>query len=484
MKLKETDLLKFFNDQISHWPLACANHRSCKKAEIKDAEIGGLPVKIHYLPDRVISTKANLDPKAIAERPCCFCTENRPKEQRALAFDGRKGKKYDILVNPYPIYDPHFVVAEHHHNPQTITGKYVDLLDLAGAFPAVTFFYNGPRSGATIPDHHHFQACPQGKMPLEIALKEAFEARAHEKPNPLTRIIKMLDARLYHFDIYLPGIFAIRSKTIKSAAKLFYRLLDCAPMPKDPGETEPRFNLTSFMYGGEYVSLIVFRSTHRSHHYYESPDSPDYLAMSPGCADMMGDIVMISQKDFDEFPLAKVESMLKEVAISKSKEQKIIDRFTRTQPTIEVPLTQGPQILFEVIADGAGKRLAKAENGKVLYCGAYYDELYFEAQSQDRMFARESFYIDDLMFPGALRITASGNALHASNVLGLEDYLLSCISTEYAAETPLEELKTICRQARTKVLADNFIFPQYTGVTTPAHNNALRAIDATWGKTE
>ena len=41
------------------------------------------------------------------------------------------------------------------------------MLDLARKYHEFIFFYNGPKSGASAPDHHHFQGAPAGLMPLE-----------------------------------------------------------------------------------------------------------------------------------------------------------------------------------------------------------------------------------------------------------------------------------------------------------------------------
>ena len=47
-----------------------------------------------------------------------------------LRFEGRKGKKYDILVNPYPIFPDHLVIAKSRHTDQSIWHRYIDMLDL------------------------------------------------------------------------------------------------------------------------------------------------------------------------------------------------------------------------------------------------------------------------------------------------------------------------------------------------------------------
>ena len=166
--MKNNEMIhKFTGDQLSRWPLACENFRALKNVLTREVEIGGLKVTLQHNPARMISSAAKLTKADIAKRKCFLCRENRPQEQIMLKFEGRKGKKYHILLNPYPIFPDHLVIAAARHTDQTIWKRYVDMLDLARKYTDFTFFYNGPKSGASAPDHHHFQAAPKGLMPLE-----------------------------------------------------------------------------------------------------------------------------------------------------------------------------------------------------------------------------------------------------------------------------------------------------------------------------
>ena len=164
--MKESKIHKFVGDQLSRWPLACDNFRALKNVRVREMDARGLTVKLQFNPARMVSSAAKLSKEDIAKRRCFLCSENRPAEQIMLKFDGRKGKKYHILVNPYPIFPAHLVIAKNRHVDQSILHRYVDMLDLAKKYSAYTFFYNGPRSGASAPDHHHFQAAPAGLIPL------------------------------------------------------------------------------------------------------------------------------------------------------------------------------------------------------------------------------------------------------------------------------------------------------------------------------
>lgn len=451
-------LHKFVGDQLSRWPLACDNFRALKNVKVRDMDAGGLQVRLQFNPARMISSAAKLDKADISARRCFLCRENRPKEQIMQKFEGRKGKKYHILVNPYPIFPDHLVIAADRHTDQSIWRRYVDMLDLARKYDGFTFFYNGPRSGASAPDHHHFQAAPKGLIPLQ----EDVDAQTPQSP-AFTYLTSVQDASLYHYGKFTTGVFAIRSQTSKSAAKLFYRLLDCAGIPE--GETEPLFNLFTYYTDGEFRSIVIFRSRHRSHHYFS--EGEDHLTMSPGCADMGGVFIVPVEQEYHKLTPELLSEMIAEVSLTKDDEQRIVRRLTRTQPELHVGVMSAKEIDFEILSDGAGRRKAVLREGKIEYDGALYDELYFEAQTPSTMFAEPSFILHDVTigvnfhwerkedqkFAGALKIIVDKDRLTAVNIVGVEDYLLSVISSEMSATASEEFLKAHAVISRSWVMA-------------------------------
>lgn len=456
---------KFVGDQLSRWPLACENFRALKNVQVRDLDAGGLKVRLQFNPARMISSAARLDKADIAKRRCFLCRENRPPEQIMMKFEGRKGKKYHILVNPYPIFPDHLVIASDRHTDQSIWHRYVDMLDLARRYDGFTFFYNGPHSGASAPDHHHFQAAPKGLIPLQedvdalLALRDASE----KQDETLVPVASVRDAYLYHYRRFTTGIFVIASETAKSAAKMFYRLLDCADMPE--GEDEPLFNLFSYRSGNEFRSIVVFRSRHRSHHYFS--DGPDHLTMSPGCADMGGVFIVPVKDEYDRLDERLLNEMIAEVSVDREHEERILRRLTRTQPELHVGIMSAKELEFEILSDGAGSRKAAFREGKIEYDGALYDELYFEAQTPSTMFAEPSFVLhgvtigvdfhwerkESQAFAGSLRIIIDGDRLTAVNVVGVEDYLLSVISSEMSASASEEFLKAHAVISRSWVMS-------------------------------
>ncbi len=451
---------KFIKDQLSVWPLAAGNYRNLKKVETKTLTVNGLDVIVQFNPCRVVSSEAAMDRKSLSERPCFLCPEHRQKEQFHMEFEGRKGKMYRITLNPFPIFPNHLVISSFDHVPQSIWHRVPDMLDFISRNPDMVCFYNGPKSGASAPDHHHFQACPVGLMPLPRRVDSLLAG----KDRPVLRhLSNVKEAELYHLPEFARGIFVLRAATPKSLVKLFYRLLDCAPVVE--GDDEPRFNLLAWKNGEEHRAVVIFRRQHRSHHY--SSDGSDHLAMSPGCADMGGVFITPREEDYKKLDAALLSELVEEVCISEEDEKGILWRLSRTQSNLEVGIMSAEEIEFEIISDGAGLQKVSCSQGKILYGGALYDELRFEGRTLSTMFAEPSFILHGVtigvgfhwerkvsqQFAGTLKFIVDNGKVTAVNIIGVEDYLLSVISSEMKASAGLEFLKAHAVISRSWLMA-------------------------------
>lgn len=498
------ELDKFINDQLSVWPLAAANFRALKSARTRQLEVDGLLCTIQCNPRRILSSTADTTPQAIAARKCFLCADNRPAEQFHLKFEGRKGRMYNIQVNPYPIFPGHLVIVREEHIPQAIWHHFPDMLDFAMKYRDYTVFYNGPGSGASAPDHLHFQAVPRLSMPLERAVDAYLD-----KPGEVLASVK--DATLYRYAGFAEGVFALKATTSKSMAKLFYRLLDCTD--KVEGDIEPKFNLFAYCRDGEYRAFVTLRAAKRSHHYYS--DGPDHLTISPGAADMAGFFVAPFEEDFEKVTSADLEEMLSEVSISREEREMIEWRLTRTQPKVSVGILSAKEIRFEIISDGAGPQKVIWQDGRIVYNGMIYDELYFDSITRSTLFAEASFILYDvvigidfhwqqkrtLKFAGGLKFIVEGDCITAVNCIGMENYLLSVISSEMKSSSSLELLKAhavisrswlLARMEERKsggaaphrefdVCADDHC-QRYQGLAMAVGESVRRAIDQTWGQ--
>ena len=494
------ELNKFIKDQLSVWQLASSNFRALKTAPSREVDVFGLKCRIQYNPRRVISSTADTSPAAIASRKCFLCADNRPKEQFHLGFEGRKGRNYHIQINPYPIFRGHLVIVRDEHIPQEIWHHFPDMLDFAARYKDYLVFYNGPSSGASAPDHLHFQAIPKHNLTLEDVVDEFLD-------HPGEPLATVKDASLYKFDGYARGVFALKATTSKSLAKLFYRLLDCTDRGK--GEEEPMFNLYAYVKNGEYRTIVVMRSAKRSHHFYS--EGADHLTISPGAADIAGLFVAPFREDYDKADTALLEELLSEVCISEDEQNMIVWRLTRHQEKISVGLLSAREIRFEIISDGAGPQTVKWHDGRISYNGMLYDELYFDSMTLSTLFAEASFILYDVVigidfhwqqkrtfkYAGGLKFIVEGDRITAVNCIGMEDYLMSVISSEMKSSASIELLKAhavISRswlKARLKdhkaghehfdVCADDHC-QRYQGLTMAVGDDVCRAIDRTWGK--
>ena len=494
------ELNKFIKDQLSVWQLASSNFRALKTAPSREVDVFGLKCRIQYNPRRVISSTADTSPAAIASRKCFLCADNRPKEQFHLGFEGRKGRNYHIQINPYPIFRGHLVIVRDEHIPQEIWHHFPDMLDFAARYKDYLVFYNGPSSGASAPDHLHFQAIPKHNLPLEDVVDEFLD-------HPGEPLATVKDASLYKFDGYARGVFALKATTSKSLAKLFYRLLDCTDRGK--GEEEPMFNLYAYVKNGEYRTIVVMRSAKRSHHFYS--EGADHLTISPGAADIAGLFVAPFREDYDKADTALLEELLSEVCISEDEQNMIVWRLTRHQEKISVGLLSAKEIRFEIISDGAGPQTVKWHDGRISYNGMLYDELYFDSMTLSTLFAEASFILYDVVigidfhwqqkrtfkYAGGLKFIVEGDRITAVNCIGMEDYLISVISSEMKSSASIELLKAhavISRswlKARLKdhkaghehfdVCADDHC-QRYQGLTMAVGDDVCRAIDRTWGQ--
>lgn len=346
------DIDKFVHDQLSVWPDVAARYRLVKAGSPVVMGKEGFPL--------------SLGMEARSDDKCPLCKENFFDCQHTLPFEGRKGRKYNILVNREPDFPNHLVVARDVHVPQTIWHRFPDMLDLAVMLEGFLIFYNSP-AGTSLPAHAHFQACPKGFFPMERAADRLL-GTAGKGSGEIEEIASVRDARLYH---YKGGksIFFLKAATAKSMAKQFYRLLDCLNLMVE--ESEPLVNAYTWFTGGEYRAVV---------------------------------------------------------SLAPEEEERLLWRLTRTQPKIEVEIASGAEIGFEIISDGAGPQKVSFSEGKIDYNGVLYDEMVFEAVTISTLFAEPSFIICDKRFAGTLKFIAGDGCVRAVNVIGAEDYLLSVVS--------------------------------------------------------
>lgn len=308
--LSDTDT--FFYRQLTEWELAETNYEALKYVETKKFLYNGLSIKVQYNPKRIQSSGAQVDNVSIKKRACFLCAANRPHQQNVIHID----QHYELLVNPYPIFPIHFTIPSNTHTEQLISGKFKDLLILSFKMDKYTLFYNGPKCGASAPDHFHFQAGNKMYLPLHYEIESGTASKKS--------IYDSGTLRVYVFENYLRNGFLIQGENLSETEHFFYHLIDC--MEVKPGEKEPMINIFTWYKTGTWYCCIFPREKHRPACYYAEGD--ENMLISPGAVDMGGIIIVPLKKDFDKIQFGDIQAIFEDVCINENKLHAIIDRLS------------------------------------------------------------------------------------------------------------------------------------------------------------
>ena len=464
--MEDSSISRFFNRQLEKWDDARHRFRDLKHVETKKLSE---EVRLQFNPARIVSTGAKIDKKTLGERPCFLCDKNRPKEQMSQQIDER----FHLLVNPFPILPVHFTIPARKHQPQAIYKNYGEMHRFLSLHSELMVFYNGPKCGASAPDHLHFQAGTSGILPLQ--------ANWQRLSRNLTDVISLNDEEKIAVvrDFIVPA-FVIISKSEESDETLFHRLYKSMPMRGD--ETEPMMNIIAWRKEDEYISVVIPREKHRPEAYFAEGDAQ--VMVSPGALDMSGLIITPREEDFHKLTEESATTILQECGISTEKMNSIVTKLktskeaeTETatlynngkQPNVTVGIVSGQKIHFSLnkpyLAKGEtvmGEQVVEFSEGGVLWNGNQYSKLTFHPQSADASFSLSDVTIgvnfhwerkETQTFLGTLRFVVEADKICAINELPVEKYLESVISSEMSATSSLELLKAHAVISRSWLLA-------------------------------
>ena len=466
--MEDSSISRFFNRQLEKWDDARHRFRDLKHVETKKLSE---EVRLQFNPARIVSTGAKIDKKTLGERPCFLCDKNRPKEQMSQQIDER----FHLLVNPFPILPVHFTIPARKHQPQAIYKNYGEMHRFLSLHSELMVFYNGPKCGASAPDHLHFQAGTSGILPLQ--------ANWQRLSRNLTDIISLNDEEKIAVvrDFIVPA-FVIISKSEESDETLFHRLYKSMPMRGD--ETEPMMNIIAWRKEDEYISVVIPREKHRPEAYFAEGDAQ--VMVSPGALDMSGLIITPREEDFHKLTEESATTILQECGISTEKMNSIVTKLKTSkeaetgaetatlynngkQPNVTVGIVSGQKIHFSLnkpyLAKGEtvmGEQVVEFSEGGVLWNGNQYSKLTFHPQSADASFSLSDVTIgvnfhwerkETQTFLGTLRFVVEADKICAINELPVEKYLESVISSEMSATSSLELLKAHAVISRSWLLA-------------------------------
>lgn len=298
--------------QLAEWPMAAGNFEALKGVRVKDLDVDGMHIKVQFNPARIVSSSAKVDAKSLKERKCFLCGANRPEVQKGIEW-GEDGK-YIVLINPFPIFPRHLTIPDQKHVDQLVYDRVEDMMDLAQDLDEYTVFYNGPKCGASAPDHMHFQAGNSDFLTIGEALEDA----------ELKTIATDGDATLSLVDTLPLNVFVIDAADHKAGARLFRRLYKAIPVPE--GEKEPMMNLLCFATPAGVRLVVIPRKRHRPSFYGMPEDGPDKMLLSPASVDMGGVFITPLEKDFNAVDDDLIRKILGELCLSKEEINAIAEK--------------------------------------------------------------------------------------------------------------------------------------------------------------
>ncbi len=480
--LNAVEMQQFFREQLEAWEEARQRYEDLQQVQTKELTDADHTFYAQYNPARIVSTGADIAPKAIAERPCFLCDLERPEVQQALPVD----RHYQLLVNPFPILPEHFTIPTRRHTPQTILPHFNTLRNMAWNVPDKIFFYNGPVCGASAPDHAHFQAGSRGILPIEkdwktyeINMEKLYPIQPKEEELLAEVVSQPSNCGLYLLKSYVCPVFVIRTRPSERPCILFEKLYHALPL--FDGESEPRMNVICWRQSwnvgreDEIITLIFPRKKHRPDCYFRT--DKEQLLVSPGALDMGGLIITPREDDFSKITTEQAQNILSEVTLNEEELEPVIGQFEgfmkkeegnttqeteeslheQPEPEVNVGIMSEQRIRFSLNATYSAKgSLVRGEQtvecceGGILWNGNLYRELTFTPQSKHASFSLYDVTIgikfhwerqETQIFSGTLKLVVEEEKIVAINVLPVENYLISVISSEMSASSSLEFLK-------------------------------------------
>jgi len=288
------------DEQRESWPEYRGACESLEDTREREIACPGFSVRLIYNPRRSINTLAAVTPEEISERPCFLCTENLPAGQKAVLYRD----DFLILANPRPVVPLHLTVAHRAHRPQSIYESIDHFLLLTKDMaPGFTTLYNGPRCGASAPDHLHFQAVPSGHMPVEneILTREKFSVKDDTDHTTVS------SARGLGREIIL-----IEGRSAGDVSRAFRKVIDIYRSGTG-GDDEPMINVIGHYMNSNFTLAVFPRRAHRPAAFFREDDQR--IMVSPAVMEMGGIIVTPAESDFNRLDAETIEAIYREVSL-------------------------------------------------------------------------------------------------------------------------------------------------------------------------
>jgi hypothetical protein len=220
------------------------------------------------------------------------------------------------LVKPlsYQAENGMYITRRLHHTEQLIGGKFEDMLEVSKLLGDFTVFYNGPKCGASAPDHFHFQAGIKRFMPIEMDYKKGLFFH-DSKVRDGVEIIRWSD--------YLRTILTFSGRDKQPLVHEFgnvYRALK----ELQPEETEPMLNILCSHYNNRWHVHVFPRKLHRPWQYFEEGNKQ--ILLSPASVDMGGVLITPRVEDFNKLTMADAQDIFEQVCMDEAAFVHVIDK--------------------------------------------------------------------------------------------------------------------------------------------------------------
>jgi hypothetical protein len=302
--------LELLAEQKKVWPELREAYKLLKDVRERDVRCIGFSIRLQYNPGRIKNSLADVGEKNANERQCFLCLDHLPASQRGILYRS----EYLILCNPMPVFSSHLIVSHLDHRRQAIAEHTDTLLQLMTDFgPGWTVLYNGPKCGASAPDHLHFHAGPSGQMPIEKEIREG---------KRLTLMKRIGGVSLYRLrDFGREGVVLEGDDrmAVRGAFKSYLNGLKEVLLVDE----EPMINIVGFRKGEQWHLVIFPRRKHRPDIFFKEGDAR--VVVSPGVIDMAGLLITPVERDFYRLDAGAVEGIFGEVSLEAETVKRAVD---------------------------------------------------------------------------------------------------------------------------------------------------------------
>jgi len=290
------------SSQIEGWELAKKNYKDLGNVQVKEVLFDDFKIKVQFNPGRIRSSAAKVDAKTLSERPCFLCKKNRPLEQSELPII----EKYDILINPFPIFEQHLTIVDKNHVPQLLKGRMGEMLEIAKLLNEFTVFYNGPKCGASAPDHFHFQAGNNNFLPIGNELDILI--------GKYGKSLKSNNCELLAIDDSIRKILFFTSENKQDIEKEFNKVYELLETKKTDSD-EAAMNVLARYEKGKYQIIMFLRGVHRPWQYTAEGDAN--ILITPASVEFGGILITPLEKDFVKITKDDIVDIFKQTSIKK-----------------------------------------------------------------------------------------------------------------------------------------------------------------------